>query len=232
MSEPHTDMEGTPAPRENLSAERVIELYKEGRRDFSGLDLSFRSFGEAVLPGIDLSDTNLQNSSFRGAYLRRADFTEAWTIGADFSFADLREADFTDSGANALDGAQCEGARFFGCHLCDTTVAGATFAGATFRGATIEGVSFDGHDLSGIDFSRGHIVNTRFTRANLHKAKFHDTRIIQCGFDDADMGLANMRGSSLEDCALTPGQIDQLAEGPEVVRTGQDSRLPEPPPEQ
>jgi uncharacterized protein YjbI with pentapeptide repeats len=92
--------------------EWVLEQYKAGQRDFTGIelpefsslrgvDLSGANFFDSWLSAVDLSeailervrfeDCNLKTSLFRKTSLRGASFQGSALCGADFKGADVRE---------------------------------------------------------------------------------------------------------------------------------------------
>ena len=86
-----------------MNAEELINEYKIGRRDFSGVDLRGANICMADLTGADLTGANLRGvnldeAKLRSADLRNADLTGAYLRGADLHEASLLKANLT--GAN------------------------------------------------------------------------------------------------------------------------------------
>lgn len=91
----------------------LIELYEEGRRDFSrvnlgradlsGINLSGASLTKADLSEAELNGAFLIGANMIGANLSKANLQGALLFGADLSEADLSEADLSEAnlvGAN------------------------------------------------------------------------------------------------------------------------------------
>ena len=84
------------------NAQRIIEKYKKGKRDFSGWNLEKANFANSDLEGINLAGANLTGANLTGANLKGADL-----IGANLTGVILAEADLRDSN---LRGANLKGA--------------------------------------------------------------------------------------------------------------------------
>ncbi|PSB25847.1 pentapeptide repeat-containing protein [Chlorogloea sp. CCALA 695] len=110
---------------------RLLDEYASGERNFSGIDLSWASlkgvslpgidFVEAILTGIDLQKSSLQEGQFmdtifEGANLSGADFTNANLEGANLAHADLSQT--TLIAAN-LRGVNLKGTNLSGALLQD-----------------------------------------------------------------------------------------------------------------
>ncbi len=130
-----------------------------------------------------------------------ARFESLTIVGADFSFADLRGATFVD------------------CYLENCN-----FTGANLQPAEEDAVDAFGRRLSvpgfprkEVEFSRSSIINCRFDRANLERARFTESKVSSssfvnvkveyAGFRLADMTAvdfsgARLTGTGIEDCAL------------------------------
>src|SRR3989344_3973352 len=67
-----------PKKREALTAKKILDLYKEGRRDFSGIICQNDSFDNFDLKGIIFKKADLSYCRFYGTNLEGADFT--WTL--------------------------------------------------------------------------------------------------------------------------------------------------------
>ena len=94
------------------TAERLLQAYAAGRRNFSGLDIEPGvNLSGANLAGIDLSDTDL--------------------LFSDFSYADLSQAN--------LSGAILSNANLRGANLSDTDLTGADLTGADLTGTDLWG---------------------------------------------------------------------------------------------
>lgn len=75
-----------------IGANKIIGLYKKGRRDFSGVVCNNDGFEGIDLRGIIFTKANLGFCSFRDANLQGADFSHANLEWTDFTRANLRGA--------------------------------------------------------------------------------------------------------------------------------------------
>jgi len=83
-----------PKKREALTAKKILDLYKEGRRDFSGIICQNDSFDNFDLKGIIFKKADLSYCSFYGTNLEGADFSEAQLEWTGFIRANLKRASF------------------------------------------------------------------------------------------------------------------------------------------
>ena len=88
-----------PKKREALTAKKILDLYKEGRRDFSGIICQNDSFDNFDLKGIIFKKADLSYCSFYGTNLEGADFSEAQLEWTGFIRANLKKASFEKSRA-------------------------------------------------------------------------------------------------------------------------------------
>jgi uncharacterized protein YjbI with pentapeptide repeats len=154
----------------NIEAETSESTTTGYREDWSGRDLSGRSF-----KGDDLSRYN-----FAGANLSECDFSEANLEGANFEGANLSSAKFVGSNLNS--------ANFEGADLDDTNFDDTKLKDACLEGTSLKNASFDRSDLT----------RTSFSKATLVGASFRDARLIETNFtesvfeEDADFNGAAM----------------------------------------
>ncbi len=99
-----------------MNKEELLAAYVDGRRDFTG---------------VDLSEVDLQGANLRDADLR----------GADFQHANLSDANLTGA---TLCGAALRGADLCNANLMDANLMGANLRGADLRNANLRGVNLRG----------------------------------------------------------------------------------------
>lgn len=139
LYEHHPEMEGP----------EVVNLYKDGWRDFSGMnlegivvqgeylididlsgsDLHSSIFQGCDLSGANLSDTNLENANLRSTCLVEANFSKANLTNAQLKYADL-------SGANL------ENANLNNVSLAETNLTGTNFVSAQWQNIDTESALF------------------------------------------------------------------------------------------
>lgn len=121
---------GTEVESEILTNQRINTLYwlyKEGERDFSGIDLS----GVKRLIRIDLSSSNLASANLSSTNLSQANLSNTNLQGSDLSNAELAWANL--SGAD-LTQANLNGANLYRANLTGAILTEAGLKGTNFSG--------------------------------------------------------------------------------------------------
>ena len=88
-----------PRKREFMTAKKIHDDYKEGRRDFSGVVCNSDLFDGFDLREIIFAGANLDFCGFYGTKLNGADFSGASLEWTNFTQADLRHASFAKARA-------------------------------------------------------------------------------------------------------------------------------------
>jgi serine/threonine-protein kinase len=117
-----------------LSAQGLQQAYGQGRRDFSGYDLSNLSLPRAQLPGIIFHEAQLQNSDLRSADLNSSNLGKASLVSANLRNTNLQEAYLSYSD---LEGADLRGADLSNAYLSNANLRGANLCGANLTGSTL-----------------------------------------------------------------------------------------------
>ena len=117
-----------------LSAQSVQQAYSQGKRDFSGCDLSNLSLPRCQLPGAIFHEAQLQNCDLRGADLNGANLGKASLVGVNLRNAKLQEAYLSYSN---LEGADLRGANLSSAYLSNANLRGTNLCGADLTGATL-----------------------------------------------------------------------------------------------
>lgn len=187
--------------------------------DYSGQNLSGRSFRGQNLNGSDFSRANLQNADFSNAKITGVDFSHANLQGANFSHATMNGCDL--SHAN-LAGVRFDGTEMVGCDVdarslapsqarqliyacrngCD--FAGANLSGQNLRGLSLTGVDLSGADLRNVDFSGGSFNGVDFSGAKLDGARFTGASITGCDLSGVDLNRVDLSNAKLTGDRLTP----------------------------
>jgi len=166
--------------------------------DYSGQNLSGKSFRGQSLSGADFSGSNLRN----------ADFSNATLVGADFSHADLRGANFSNAKLTGCDfsRAQIDGINFTGVSMvgCDVDARSLTPAQAAslLRGCRT-GCDFAGADLSGQDLRNIELMGADLSSANLRGANLTGARLEGVDLSGAQLDGAHFQGATLTGCDLS-----------------------------
>lgn len=109
----------------NMTAQKFLEKYAKGERNFMGEDLTGADLTDADLTGADLEDANLTDANLTRANLTRADLTGVNLTRADLTGADLWKANLT--GAN-LTGANLTDAYMYRANLYEANLHGVTLS--------------------------------------------------------------------------------------------------------
>lgn len=203
------------------------------KADLRGADLRGAKLGNANLGGADLRGADLAKADLTGAILSRAELEGARFDGADLSDVDLIEA--------KLAGIDLSGAK-----LRQATIIKADLRGARFIAADLGETLFVECDLSGVDLSRATLTKVSFVGCRGEGAIFREARFRQgvivhgssfprADFSDADMEMANLRGTSivgarfdgatlvtadLSDCDATGASFERaVMKGAMLIRT-------------
>lgn len=102
-----------------ITRNQLFEYLKEGRKDFSNLDLSDLDLSGAILTGLDLSCTDLKDTDLSHADLSYTKLSHADLTNADLSFANLTYADlaFADLTIAELTESDLQFTNLFRTHL-------------------------------------------------------------------------------------------------------------------
>lgn len=84
----------SPKKKEYLTAKKILDAYREGRRDFSGVVCNNDSFDGFDLRGVIFKKADLSYCGFYGTNLEGADFSEAVLEWTGFIRANLKNANF------------------------------------------------------------------------------------------------------------------------------------------
>jgi serine/threonine protein kinase, bacterial len=117
-----------------LTSQSLQQAYAQGKRDFSGHDLSNLSLSRFEMPEIILHEAQLQNSDLRGADLNGANLGKASLVGANLRNATLQEAYLSYADLKEAD---LRGANLCRAYLSNANLRGANLCGADLTGATL-----------------------------------------------------------------------------------------------
>jgi uncharacterized protein YjbI with pentapeptide repeats/uncharacterized protein YdcH (DUF465 family) len=195
-----------------VTAEEFLQWFKEGKRNFTGINLSgvdlsgstlkYRSLSGANLQGLDLtaanlSQANLSKTSLKGAKLMRAQLT-----GADLSETDLSGADL--QGAN-LSQANLRGANLNQANLSCATLSQTNLSKASLRSTNLSVVDLTEGDLSGADLTFADLRGADLALADIRAADLSNANLAGAGLSDAKVGGANLRNTELTGAIMPDG---------------------------
>jgi superfamily I DNA and RNA helicase len=152
-------------PQRDISISTRGELmrrYKNGDRNFQGIDLS----------GLDLTGVNLSYANLIGANLQNANLTQANLKQAKLVVANLSQAEMT--GANLqrvkLVSANLQQTRLNFCDLRRADLSNADLSQAQLIGANLKDANLSGANLALADLSRANLQGTVLTGVNCTEA--------------------------------------------------------------
>ena len=152
-------------PQRDISISTRGELmrrYKNGDRNFQGIDLS----------GLDLTGVNLSYANLIGANLQNANLTQANLKQAKLVVANLSQAELT--GANLqrvkLVSANLQQTRLNFCDLRRADLSNADLSQAQLIGANLKDANLSGANLALADLSRANLQGTVLTGVNCTEA--------------------------------------------------------------
>ena len=171
-----------------IDAKEFLCRYKEGERDFEGINLSGANLSGIILePGFNpvslvranLNGTNLTKAKLQSirllqANLNKANLTEATLNSANFTAADLSEANLMKSNLQYA-------------NLTIANLNGANLIQADLRSAK----------LMGANLSKAKLGTANLTKANLSNANLSKTRLGGTIFSEVNLSGANLTGASL-----------------------------------
>ncbi|WP_017324758.1 pentapeptide repeat-containing protein [Synechococcus sp. PCC 7336] len=176
-----------PIDQRSELADRAIEQYRLGQRDFNRIDLSRAQLrgvdlSEADLSGADLTKTNLTSANLSQVLFRGASLNDAILTEANLTRADLRGAE--------LENAQLANANLAGVNLARAELSAANLAGAQLQRANLEQACLAGADFAGADLSDANLAQTNLNRVNFERANL-------CGADlqGTNLILARLAGA-------------------------------------
>ncbi|WP_413167230.1 pentapeptide repeat-containing protein [Capilliphycus salinus ALCB114379] len=197
----------------------LVKKYKEGERNFTGINLNEANLSRINLSQANLSDaslcvTNLSGADLSGINLSRANLnvgrlSQANLSGANLSratlnVANLVRADLSDAILvetlairselirSRLNNANLTKANLNGADLREARVGQANFCQANLNGANLRGVSGASANFESADLRRANLV-----KANLPKADFSHAEMRQTNLTYADLRQANLNGANL-----------------------------------
>ncbi|HET9095914.1 MAG TPA: pentapeptide repeat-containing protein, partial [Candidatus Baltobacteraceae bacterium] len=188
--------------------------------NYSGQNLSGRSFRGQQLSGADFSRANLRNTDFSNSVLVGADFSRADLRGANFSHAKLTGCDLSHA---QLEGANFDGVSMTGCDVdarsltpaqassllrgchtgCDFSYA--NLAGQDLRGLRLTGVDLDHANLAGADLSGAQLQGVDFSHARLDGVRLNNAQLTGCDFSGVDLHNVDFSNARVEGSEMGNG---------------------------
>ncbi|MEB3887183.1 Rid family detoxifying hydrolase [Lyngbya sp. CCY1209] len=202
-----------------MEPQELIDRYKEGERDFAGVDLS-----GITIKGHDLSDINLEGSdlrnckftsmTFNNANLKNCNFCESQFEVVSFINADLKEAKLTKSWFKAVNfqGAELTNAKFRESHrLIDCNFENAKMNKVDFYKVGISHQNFSSLDLQECNFSQVSANYINFNSSNLTRCNFKMANLESSNFQDACLKEANFKQANLKNANIMRSKLKSVS---------------------
>ncbi|NQE35353.1 pentapeptide repeat-containing protein [Microcoleus asticus] len=187
----------------------IVKRYKEGDRDFTGINLneanlSRINLSQSILTraslfvtnisGANLSEANLSEANLNVARLSSTNLSRAILNGASLNVANLVRADLS---AAQLIGASLIRSELVRCELSQTNFTGANLTEADLREVKLTQANLCGANLSGANLRGASASSANFQGANLHGADLTKAELSGVNLSNADMRQASLQQVNL-----------------------------------
>jgi uncharacterized protein YjbI with pentapeptide repeats len=202
-----------------MDPQTLIKLYQQGRKDFSGVDLTDANLSYSYLPGINFTNArltnanligvNLTSANLTGANLSQANIISAYLGEVDLRATDLSKANFSYSylaEANLTGSYFCE-ANFSYCYLSRAIVIKSSGMQADFTKSNLNKANLIRADLSGAIFQQAYLTKSNLSKANLYQANLKDANLIGCEAFGTNFPEAIFTGACIEDWLINEQTI-------------------------
>ena len=163
------EVEASLSPENQIinKAQKLLELYSTGERNFQAIELIGAELNGAFLCNADFSYGEMMMASLNEVSMEKTKLNRAYLSGADFIDAYLHQAELIHTnlvGANLM-GANLSHANLTGCNLGGANLSHADLANANLTeailiGVNLEGANLEGAILLGCNFQEANLTNT------------------------------------------------------------------------
>lgn len=177
-----------------MEIQEFIARYKQGERNFTGVDLS-----GAILTGINLQDINLTGANLTGANLSWSFFNHAQLANACLRQADLRHVTFANANLSQaiLGGVNLTKADLRFANLQNSDLNWAVLEQADLTSADLQGAKLDQSNLE-----QAKLIQTKLMRAELMEANLRRSQLINANLSSANLREANLESADLREAIL------------------------------
>jgi uncharacterized protein YjbI with pentapeptide repeats/stress response protein SCP2 len=168
-----------------ISAEEFLRRYKEGERDFTGINLS----------GVDLSGKTLHSVNLSNANLSGAELSEADLFGANLSEANLSHANLHTANLTSVNLGKT---KFINANLSEVNLRCANLSEANLSGVNLSSV----HLFSKTNFSKANLSKANLTGLNLRESQLMKADLSNANLSNTNLLKANLQGANLEGAEL------------------------------
>ena len=201
-----------------ITPEELLKRYKEGERDFTGINLTASNLYSPNFSGANLSSANISKATFSG----EANFSEANLSNANLVGLNLRKANFFK--ANLKD-ANLVNANLIEASFKEANLEVAKLQQALYNATTIFPTDFDPvkagaylmaldvslpkAKLAGTNLSQLNLSEANLSGANLTKTNLEATILVQANLSEANLSEANLYGANLTATNLTKANLSK-----------------------
>jgi uncharacterized protein YjbI with pentapeptide repeats len=186
-----------------MNAEEFLQRYKDGERNFSGVDLQGAELGHAVFEDVDLSNSNLENANLRWTELGNVNLSGSnlrniYLEGAQWYRLRIREVNMSGAQLDHTNIENCDltASVFNSLYAFQSCMDECELAGSVFNDADLHEFSFRKSDLTNSDMSGAILEDLGWYQAN-----FSNVNLSQClvgaALDNVNLENANLRQSIL-----------------------------------
>ncbi len=198
-----------------ITAEEFWRRYKEGERDFTGINLAGVDLsGKTLESPISLSQANLSNANLSNANMTQANLIGANLQGANLNSTNLQQADLIQanfSGANLtkanLNYSRLIQANLSQAKLMETQLNSANLTTANLMSANLTQAILNSANLTGADLSQAKLTKVSLSYANLSGVKLNGVSLVGVNLDGANLTDVNLKAVSLIGTSLQQANL-------------------------
>lgn len=188
-----------------MEIQEFLSLYKQGERNFTGVDLS-----GAILTGINLQDINLTSANLTGANLSWSFFNRAQLTDACLRQADLRYITFTNANLSQanLDGVNLTKADLRFANLQNSNLKWAILELADLTSADLQDAKLEQSNLEQAKLIQSQLMRTEFMAANLRRTQLINANLNGANLRESRLESADLRNATLIGTNLTEANLN------------------------
>ena len=219
-----------------VTAEEFWKRYKDGERDFTGINLagvdlsgktldsnvslsqanlSSANLANAKLTGVNLIGANLQCANLNSTNLQNADLIEVNLSGANLTkvilySARLIQANFSQANLSEakLDSANLTTANLSRANLTQASLGGANLTGADLSQSKVTKVNLSGANLSGVNLTGVSLTGVNLQGVNLSGMNLSGVNLTGTNLSYAKLIGINLSGASLSGANCLGANLD------------------------
>ncbi|EDZ94728.1 endoribonuclease L-PSP [Limnospira maxima CS-328] len=212
-----------------MKPQELIDRYRQGERDFPGVDLSDTTWprecnlSEINLEGADLSNSefisiafnkaNLKNCNFSGSNFKYVKFVNADLTNAYFIQSDLYDIDFSGADLTGAQFGECR--QFICCEIAQAITKNVNFDKVKFGDVNLSFLDLEGCSFYQANFGFSHWTGTNckncnFKLANLEYAIFREACLEGANLKQAKLKKANLMKAKLKNASFIGADLTDV----------------------